>query len=55
MICRETTLGVVVEIVAGKARRRSGGRSDYTFGFGPEDRGFESCLPDQHSGCRDAS
>jgi hypothetical protein len=29
MICRETTLGAV-EIIAGKARRRSGGRSDYT-------------------------
>ena len=29
MICRETTLGAV-EIVAGKARRRSGGRTDYT-------------------------
>jgi type I restriction enzyme, R subunit len=29
MICRETTLGAV-EIIAGKARRRSGGRTDYT-------------------------
>jgi len=29
LICRETTLGAV-EIVAGKARRRSGGRTDYT-------------------------
>ena len=29
LICRETTLGAV-EIIAGKARRRSGGRSDYT-------------------------
>ena len=29
LICRETTLGAV-EIIAGKARRRSGGRTDYT-------------------------
>lgn len=29
MICRETTLGAV-EIIAGKARQRSGGRTDYT-------------------------
>ena len=29
LICRETTLGAV-EIVAGKARRRTGGRTDYT-------------------------
>jgi type I restriction enzyme R subunit len=29
MICRETTLGAV-EIIAGTARRRSGGRTDYT-------------------------
>jgi type I restriction enzyme R subunit len=29
MICRETTLGAV-EIVAGKARRRARGRTDYT-------------------------
>lgn len=29
MICRETTLGAV-EIVGGRARRRAGGRSDYT-------------------------
>ena len=29
MICRETTLGAV-EIIAGKARRRTGGRTDYT-------------------------
>lgn len=29
MICRETTLGAV-EIVAGKPRRRAGGRTDYT-------------------------
>lgn len=29
MICRETTLGAV-EIIAGKARRRSSGRTDYT-------------------------
>ena len=29
MICRETTLGAV-EIIAGKARRRSAGRTDYT-------------------------
>jgi type I restriction enzyme R subunit len=29
LICRETTLGAV-EIIAGKARQRSGGRTDYT-------------------------
>ena len=29
LICRETTLGAV-EIVAGKPRRRSAGRTDYT-------------------------
>lgn len=29
LICRETTLGAV-ENIAGKARRRSGGRTDYT-------------------------
>jgi type I restriction enzyme, R subunit len=29
LICRETTLGAV-EIIGGKARRRSGGRTDYT-------------------------
>jgi type I restriction enzyme R subunit len=29
MICRETTLGAV-EIIGGKARRRAGGRTDYT-------------------------
>ena len=29
MICRETTLGAI-EIVAGKARRRTSGRTDYT-------------------------
>lgn len=29
MICRETTLGAV-EIIGGKARRRSAGRTDYT-------------------------
>lgn len=29
MICRETTLGMV-EIIAGRGRRRSGGRTDYT-------------------------
>lgn len=29
LICRETTLGAA-EIVAGKARRRTGGRTDYT-------------------------
>lgn len=29
MICRETTLGAV-EIIAGKPRRRAGGRTDYT-------------------------
>lgn len=31
MICRETTLGAV-EIIGGKARRRAGGRTDYTPG-----------------------
>jgi type I restriction enzyme R subunit len=29
MICRETTLGGV-EIISGRARRRAGGRTDYT-------------------------
>ena len=29
MICRETTLAAV-EIIAGKPRRRAGGRTDYT-------------------------
>jgi type I restriction enzyme R subunit len=29
LICRETTLGAV-EIVAGRARRRTGGRTDYS-------------------------
>ena len=29
LICRETTLGAV-EIIGGKARRRTGGRTDYT-------------------------